>query len=1003
MLSNNNGGASKDHHSRDGGRDGGVGHSNYREQGNYHHQQQDQHERERAGDPNQNADNPKPPASSRKHRSSHDEVVADQPPMMAQGVGSTSTELGESYGRSREVGKRKRRSWGPPMGDITCAPRPLPGQCQSRDDYSVSGEETIKSRVLPMKRPDKGGNIAARRLRLLVNHFLVSFNPKSRIKHYNVKIKQEASSRSQSVVKSVSKTDLRLIREKLFMNDPARFPLHLTAYDGENNIFSAVTLPTGHFTVELSGEKHENSRSYIFTIEFVNELKLSKLSDYLDRKVMNIPRDILQGMDLVMKENPSRAMISVGGSWYSKYFSRKDDLLGGAAALRGFRQSLKPTSQGLALCLDSSVVAFYKRMPIIDFLKEHVRGFQRVDDLRRLRSKVTEALKGLKVTVTHRRTRQNYIIAGLTEKNARDLSFVLEDPKGKKPQTKVELISYFRETYDKEIVYKDVPCLDLGTNKRPNYVPVEFCILANGNRYPNARLGNRFLSQVPPRERKNTICKMVQADDGPCGGLVAQKFGYLVEKSMTAVTGRVIRPPNLKLGNMNTTSVDKDRCHWSLVGKTVVKGKSIEQWALIDFRTNDGSNELDHRFFVKNLMRRCQNLGVYMEEPLVLHSADMSDLSDVKRLHSILERVIDRASRRSKDKLQIIVCVMAEKDPGYKNLKWVSEIEIGILTQCCLSTHANKGHDSYLANLVLKINAKLGGSNFELMERLPHFEVEDHVMFIGADVNHPSSSLKSTSPSIAAVVATVNWPFLNRYAARVSPQGYRKEKIMNFGSMCLDLINTYAQINSIRPKKIVVFRDGVSEGEFDMVLNEELVDLKRKVYEESYQPTVTYVVAQKRHQTRLFVKNEADGVGPHWNVPPGTVVDTAVVHPFEFDFYLCSHYGVTGTSKPVHYFVLWDEHNFTSDELQKLIFDLCFTFARGTKPISLVPPVYYADLVAYRGRMFQEVVMKLHSRPSTSSSSSSSRRSSSTSSFNASFDKKFYKLHPELQDFMFFV
>lgn len=48
-----------------------------------------------------------------------------------------------------------------------------------------------------------------------------------------------------------------------------------------------------------------------------------------------------------------------------------------------------------------------------------------------------------------------------------------------------------------------------------------------------------------------------------------------------------------------------------------------------------------------------------------------------------------------------------------------------------------------------------------------------------------------------------------------------------------------------------------------------------------------------------------------------------------------------GTSRPAHYHVLWDENNFTADGIQSLTNNLCYTYARCTRSVSVgmfMPP-----------------------------------------------------------------
>lgn len=127
------------------------------------------------------------------------------------------------------------------------------------------------------------------------------------------------------------------------------------------------------------------------------------------------------------------------------------------------------------------------------------------------------------------------------------------------------------------------------------------------------------------------------------------------------------------------------------------------------------------------------------------------------------------------------------------------------------------------------------------------------------------------------------------------------------------------------PANIVYFRDGVSEGQYDAVLEQEVAKIKeawrdlRKTFKPkagfSKNPKtlkITAIIGGKRHHTRFYPvdqsKETADERGG-WNCLPGTLVDQAVTSPYYRDFYLQSHRGVKGTARSTHYFVIKDEQN----------------------------------------------------------------------------------------------
>lgn len=101
-------------------------------------------------------------------------------------------------------------------------------------------------------------------------------------------------------------------------------------------------------------------------------------------------------------------------------------------------------------------------------------------------------------------------------------------------------------------------------------------------------------------------------------------------------------------------------------------------------------------------------------------------------------RNIENEMKRAKDAgIRILFCVIPDSGPTYAKVKQFAELRHGVLTQCIKGgTVFKKRNDgSTISNLLLKVNAKLNGTNHRLNDSPI---LKEKCMLIGADVTHPS-------------------------------------------------------------------------------------------------------------------------------------------------------------------------------------------------------------------------------------------------------------------------
>lgn len=155
--------------------------------------------------------------------------------------------------------------------------------------------------------------------------------------------------------------------------------------------------------------------------------------------------------------------------------------------------------------------------------------------------------------------------------------------------------------------------------------------------------------------------------------------------------------------------------------------------------------------------------------------------------------------------------------------------------------------------------------------------------------------------------------------------------IDNIEDMVVERIKDWIIINGFRlPKNIIYYRDGVSEGQYKSVRDEELSQITsafpRALKELNQQhrgkafdgeaPKLTAIVCAKRHHVRFYPEHPETQNG---NCYPGTYVDDVVTSPYYADFYLQSHSPLQGTARPAHYFVLRNEMARSVEELRQLV------------------------------------------------------------------------------------
>ncbi|PAV78541.1 hypothetical protein WR25_09569 isoform C [Diploscapter pachys] len=847
------------------------------------------------------------------------------------------------------------------------------------------------------KRPNHG--VEGRSILLRANHFAVRI-PGGTIQHYQVDVQPDKCPRR--VNRDIISCMIRSWSKFFSSINPV--------YDGKRNMYTREVLPIGRdkkdFEVTLPGDS-AIERQFTVSVKWIGQVSLSTLEDAMEGRVRQVPFEAVQAMDVILRHLPSLKYTPVGRSFFSPpnhtsqqaapqhaQFHTESKLGGGREVWFGFHQSVRPSQWKMMLNIDVSATAFYREMPVIEFIAEVLElPVQALAERRALsdaqRVKFTKEIRGLKIEITHCGTmKRKYRVCNVTRRPAQTQTFPLQLESGQTIECTVA--KYFYDKYRIQLKYPHLPCLQVGQEQKHTYLPPEVCNIVRGQRCIKKLTDTQTSTMIkatarsaPEREREiSNLVRKAEFSNDP----FAHEFGIAINPQMTEVKGRVLSAPKLLYGGRTKATALPNQGVWDMRGKQFHTGIDVKVWAIACFAQQQHVKENDLRNFTAQLQRISNDAGM----PIVGQPCFCKYAVGVDQVEPMFKYL-----KQTFAGIQLVVVILPGKTPVYAEVKRVGDTVLGIATQCVQAKNVIKTTPQTLSNLCLKMNVKLGGVNSILLPNVRPRIFNEPVIFFGCDITHPPAG-DSRKPSIAAVVGSMD-AHPSRYAATVRVQQHRQEIISDLTYMVRELLVQFYRNTRFKPTRIVVYRDGVSEGQFFNVLQYELRAMREAcmMLERGYQPGITFIAVQKRHHTRLFAVDKKDQVGKAYNIPPGTTVDVGITHPTEFDFYLCSHAGIQGTSRPSHYHVLWDDNQLTADELQQLTYQMCHTYVRCTRSVSIPAPAYYAHLVAFRARY--HLVDREHDSGEGSQPSGTSEDTTLSNMARA------VQVHPDANNVMYFA
>ncbi|XP_074526370.1 piwi-like protein 1 [Halichoeres trimaculatus] len=401
------------------------------------------------------------------------------------------------------------------------------------------------------------------------------------------------------------------------------------------------------------------------------------------------------------------------------------------------------------------------------------------------------------------------------------------------------------------------------------------------------------------------------------------KWGLSFDKSLLKLSGRILPAERIFQGS-KSYDYNPQQADWSreMRGLPVISSPPLNNWLL--FYTRRNGNEAQS--LLQTLGKVSGPLGIRMQRAVMVEYEDYQE--------SLLRALQHNVGPETQ---MVVVVLPSNRKDKYDSIKKYLCVDCPVPSQCVVSRTLSKPQAlmTVATKIALQMACKMGGELWSVEIPLKH------LMIVGIDCYHDISAGKR---SIGALVASLN-NGMSRWYSKCVLQ-HKGQEIMDGLKMALSgALKDYLKFNSCLPSRIIVYRDGVGDGQLHSVVNYEVAQILESIKSmgHDYLPKLSVVVVKKRISTRFFAQLS----GKVDNPPPGTVVDSEVTRPEWYDFYIVSQAVRSGSVSPTHYNVVYDTSGLKPDHMQRLTYKLCHMYYNWQGIIRVPAPCQYAHKMAF--------------------------------------------------------